>query len=147
MPVVWRDAMNVGHPIVDDDHRHLVDLLNQCEVALGPPVNHRAVARILMALHVYTVEHFAREERLQLDIKFNYARAHKLAHNDLLATLAGMMEKYGTEAEPTQRDALANGAAEFLRNWLVEHIIGADLHMRPYIEKYLAAQESLDRQG
>src|SRR6266545_3261240 len=71
LPIRWRREMSVDNGIIDDDHRHLIDIINSFSY-------HRARGRAdlphamdcLNALKFYANTHFAREERLQLMVGY-----------------------------------------------------------------------------
>ncbi len=136
MPIQWRDALSVGDPQIDQDHKHLINLVNEFEAAMAGQVDHRKVARILLGLFNYTQEHFTREEKLQLDIRYPFHDGHRHAHRDLVRSLADILERYSLEKEEERRDAMVREMIAFLRQWLVDHIIENDLRMRPYIKKW-----------
>lgn len=144
MTIAWRDGMNIGDPVVDGDHHHLVEMINQFEAAIGGTINHKAVARVLLGLVVYTGEHFKREEELQLQVRYPYYDSHRRSHRDVLKQLNGLLERYVRLAGP-ERDAMIRDMAGFLREWLIDHIISSDLRMKPYVQKFLADKAESDR--
>lgn len=137
MPIQWRDALSVGHPQIDQDHKHLIGLINDFETAISGEIEHRKVARILLGLFNYTQEHFAREERLQLEIRYPFHDGHRHAHRDLVRSLGDILDTYSKEPDIAQRDAIVRRMVVFLRQWLVDHIIENDLRMKPYIAKWI----------
>jgi hemerythrin len=133
MPIAWRDAMCVGEPTVDADHRHLVDLINAFEVAIAGEIDHKKIARVLLGLVEYTGQHFAREEELQLSIRYPYHESHRRSHRDVLKKLSDIMGVYIKAPPGPERDHMVRGLAAFLREWLVDHIIQSDLRMKPFV--------------
>ncbi|HTH16297.1 MAG TPA: hemerythrin family protein, partial [Magnetospirillum sp.] len=145
MSIAWRDAMCVGEETVDADHKHLVDLINAFEVAIATKVDHKKIARVLLGLVEYTGEHFAREEELQLAIRYPYHESHRRAHRDVLKKLSDIVGEY-SRAPTEQRDRMVRDLASFLKEWLVDHIIQSDLRMKPYVLQMQAQQaEALKR--
>jgi len=142
MTIEWRESMSVGDPTVDADHKHLVDLINDFEKSITGKVDHRKIARVLLGLVQYTGEHFAREEELQLKIRYSYHESHRKQHRDVLKQLEHVLTEY-TQANGVVQDKMIRGIADFLKEWLVGHIIESDLRMRPYIEKMKAEKQAL----
>jgi len=138
MTIAWREAMNVGDPTIDADHRHLVDMINVFEAAITGTIDHKKVARVLLGLVEYTGAHFKREEDIQLKIRYPYHDSHRHGHRDVLKQLTGIVQAY-TMATGPRRDEMIRGLGKFLREWLVDHIIQSDLRMRPYVLKYQAS--------
>lgn len=133
MTIAWREAMCVGEPMVDDDHKHLVDLINAFETAIGGKIDHKKVARVLLGLVEYTGEHFAREEELQLAIRYPYHESHRRSHRDVLKKLSEIVAEYTKAPDGPPRDRMVRDLATFLKEWLVDHIIQSDLRMKPYV--------------
>lgn len=137
MSIEWREAMAVGVESIDDDHKHLVELINQFEVAIAEgETKNKSLSRVILGLVEYTSEHFAREEALQLEIRYPYYDSHKKAHRELLKKLAELVAQYVSCHDIPKREKLIRGLADFLKEWLVEHIIQSDLRMKPYFVQY-----------
>lgn len=137
--------MCVGEPMIDDDHKHLVDLINAFEVAIGGKIDHKKVARVLLGLVEYTGEHFAREEELQLAIRYPYHESHRRSHRDVLRKLSEIVTVYTKAPEGPARDAMVRNLANFLKEWLVDHIIQSDLRMKPYVLQMQAQKAEATR--
>lgn len=134
MSIVWREAMAVGDKVVDDEHKHLIDLINGFEGAIQGDIDHRQIKKVLLGLVEYSAEHFRHEESLQIEIEYPFFFTHKRAHRDLLNKLVEVVTHY-TSAPEAERDGLVREIAEFLRSWLVNHIIESDLKMRPFLSR------------
>ncbi|HSV30025.1 MAG TPA: hemerythrin family protein [Candidatus Omnitrophota bacterium] len=137
MSIAWRDAMDVGEPSIDADHKHLVAMINEFEAAISGRIDHRGVAVILLKLFEYTAEHFTREEEIQLRVRYPYFESHRRSHRDVLKKLTDLVQTY-TKAEGAVRDNMIRTMAGFLKEWLVDHIIQSDLRMKPYIARHHA---------
>ncbi|NFV79496.1 bacteriohemerythrin [Magnetospirillum aberrantis] len=133
MSIAWRDAMSVGDETIDADHKHLVDLINAFEIAIAGQIDHKKVARVLLGLVEYTGEHFAREEELQLAIRYPYHESHRRSHRDVLRKLSDIVGVYTKAPAGPARDHMVRDLANFLKEWLVDHIIQSDLRMKPYV--------------
>jgi len=125
--------MCVGEETIDADHKHLVDLINAFEVAISGTIDHKKVARVLLGLVEYTGEHFAREEELQLAIRYPYYESHRRSHRDVLKKLSEIVAEYTKAGNGPGRDRMVRDLANFLKEWLVDHIIQSDLRMKPYV--------------
>jgi hemerythrin len=145
MSIAWRDAMCVGDPTIDADHRHLVDLINTFEVAIAGDIDHKRIARVLLGLVEYTGQHFAREEELQLAIRYPYHESHRRSHRDVLKKLSDIMAVYIKAPPGPERDRMVRNLAAFLKEWLVDHIIQSDLRMKPFVLQMQAQKAETDR--
>ena len=83
--IVWRDSMSVGLAAIDDDHRHLINLVNEFEVCR----DWRQAETVVKRMFHYTQGHFAKEEALHEAIGYPLATAHKLEHDEIAARLKG----------------------------------------------------------
>jgi hemerythrin len=57
------------------------------------------------------------------------------SHQALMEKL-GKMQSDFVSAEQTWSPELTQGFADFLRNWLIDHVIKEDLLMKPVLQKY-----------
>jgi len=145
MSIAWRDAMSVGDPVIDEDHRHLVDLINNFETAVSGVINHKRIARVLLGLVEYTGEHFAREEDLQLKVRYPFHDSHRRSHRDVLKKLSDIVAVYTKTPDGPERDRMVTDLGTFLKEWLVDHIIQSDLRMKPYIQAWREQQVGVDK--
>ncbi len=145
MSIAWRDAMSVGDPVIDEDHRHLVDLINNFETAVSGVINHKRIARVLLGLVEYTGEHFAREEDLQLKVRYPFHDSHRRSHRDVLKKLSDIVAVYTKTPDGPERDRMVTDLGTFLKEWLVDHIIQSDLRMKPYIQAWREPQVGVDK--
>jgi hemerythrin len=136
--------MCVGDPVIDGDHKHLVDLINEFEKSITGKVDHRKIAKVLLGLVQYTGEHFAREEEIQLKVRYPFHESHRKQHRDVLKQLQHVLMDY-TEAHGDIQDTMIREIADFLKDWLVGHIIESDLRMKPYVLK-MQAEKSAAKQ-
>lgn len=132
MAIQWRDQMNVGIPEVDEDHRHLVAIINDFEGAArrgAGQVDEGNMRSILRRLQLYAREHFAREEAMQSRAGYDGLAENKAQHALLLRALTDFIALYmegklGASAVATEK------MTAFLNRWLVDHILKTDLKMR-----------------
>lgn len=119
--------------MIDDGHKRLIDMMNQFEDAVGKnPVDHQTVREVLLGLVDYTREYFSHEEELQRSIHYPFYASHCRAHREVLRKLATIFAAYA-QAQGAERNHIIRGITDFLKEWLVDHIIREDLRMKPYI--------------
>jgi hemerythrin-like metal-binding protein len=126
--MVWSDAFLTGIPMVDEQHRGLVDLLNRAAESLSgdePPDAARA-GPLLDGLFEYTRRHFAdeREMMLGLGIDPRHADHHGESHASFVARLKELREEFEQGGGVTGDELLG-----FLANWLALHILDEDQRM------------------
>jgi hemerythrin len=130
----WRDELSVGHPGIDADHKHLIDIINHFEELVQAWPGEKVMHEVLLELQDYTVSHFRREEDLQRACGYPFHTEHATEHGDLLDHVTDLAKRYFIRRSmPVTQDSLSE-LAKFLREWLVNHIIKSDLRMKPYIQ-------------
>ena len=123
----WTRQFETDIPSVDDQHRHLVDLINQLGQALNDrELNARSLTPVVAQLVDYAHFHFEDEERLMKDAGLDqrHIELHQANHRQFLKDIAAL--------DPTRDDAAAQLGTElldYLVHWLSYHILGQDRDM------------------
>ena len=121
---VWSDELSVGNTFIDNDHRHLIALLNTLSDAIGDGTGQDVLAAVLNDLIVYASEHFKREENVMLEIAYAEYPAHKEAHDKLTREVLELQKRYDSGETRLTAELLM-----FLSSWLLEHIMEVDKKM------------------
>ncbi len=119
--ITWKDEYSVGIEAMDNDHKKLLDLINQLQTAVHYYTSKEFEQKALDELIDYTKTHFAREEQLMADNDYPDLEAHKLQHQQFIDKVDHLLNEYQKDSDDTIVDAL-----NFLKNWLVKHINGTD---------------------
>jgi hemerythrin len=137
MTIEWREAMSLNNKEVDNDHRYRIRLVNAVEDSLNSPNKRETVTVALDLLRDYANTHFKREESLMEKVGYPGLAEHKNHHQALLKKLSELEEKIPAKAESGsfENEALPEDLPELLRDWLIGHIIGEDLRMKPWVGK------------
>jgi len=126
--VHWQPDMSVGIEIIDEDHKKLLDLINNLQRAVDYHMGESFERQALAELVEYTKTHFEREEGLMLSNGYPEFDAHKQEHVDMIAKVGKFLDAYDKD-----RDRTIDELAEFLRSWLVTHIRGTDQAYVPFL--------------
>jgi hemerythrin len=123
-PTAWTDELSVGVDVIDKDHKKLLSLLNEMNYIIDADVitNKGAIESVLSEIIDYTNYHFDREEMLMAACDYPELESHKQAHETLKGQGQRFMDNFNhdsTSFDPTV-------VRLFLRNWLVDHIMGMD---------------------
>ncbi|WP_169304183.1 bacteriohemerythrin [Deferribacteres bacterium DY0037] len=117
----WTKEMELGVKIFDDQHKKLVQMINDLYDTMQQNKGADALLKILNDLVEYTVYHFDNEE--EMFAKYNYSRQkeHIKIHTDLKNTAVELREKIlAGEA------VVGFNVIRFLEDWLMNHILGED---------------------
>ncbi len=131
---LWTVQLNTGIDVIDQQHRRIVEYINQLEDARSGEYSRAEVAVIINELVDYTISHFAFEESMQEEAKYPFAKSHKKVH-DLFAERVGVFQ-----AKFDQGEDIIKALNSMLVTWLFNHIKRDDVD---YVE---AVKANLQRQ-
>ncbi len=122
--IQWTDAMSLREPLLDDDHRQLIALINQLTSAekVG---NRRNIEFVLDELVDYTIDHFNREELFLQDNGYPLGEmaAHKLMHAEFTKAIQDIRWQY----QNGFRSGINQELLRYMRTWLSKHILVEDV--------------------
>ena len=128
----WDQYFVTGLSKVDDQHHHLVDIINQFSSLLAENVVHiEDVDRIFSQLADYAVYHFKEEKELMSEYKVD-AR-HMNHHMDIHKKFLDDVSSIYSSMSSGNRDQ-AESFLKFLIHWLAFHILGQDQDMAKQIK-------------
>lgn len=119
--IEWKPELSVGIEEIDEQHKVLVELLNQLHRAIVLHHAGQEVARILDELVSYTHTHFAVEESLMRLLAYPDYDAHRAQHERLIGQVLDFRRKLIDERRPITFELL-----HFLKQWLTLHIMESD---------------------
>lgn len=132
MSIAWDEALAVGDPGIDSDHRRMIMLIAQLEAAAGGEIDCAAIGRTLRDLAALCRDHFSREEALQRAVGFPEADSHRTAHEMLLKRLESVLAHYADGCDEV-RAGIVRTLGDSLATWLVSHIVNNDMEFKPYV--------------
>ncbi|MBI1907583.1 MAG: hemerythrin domain-containing protein [Rhodocyclales bacterium] len=118
---VWQASFETGIASIDQQHRHLVGLINELGDVLVAGSTEK-LDGLVRALQDYVLFHFADEERVMVanGLDRDFMVRHYGLHTEFKQQLAGLAGGGNASAEQ------AANLHEFLSAWLVLHILGED---------------------
>ncbi len=141
----WDGCFVTGLHKVDEQHHHLVNLINGLgdAVLLGEPGVTGLCEQLFVELTAYAQYHFSEEERLMAQVRLDprHFQRHRQSHRYFTEQLSSMW---------ASRNAVASPLAvlhEFLVAWLSFHILGEDQAMARQLARIQAgvsAAEAFD---
>lgn len=126
--VQWTPKLDLHVTMVDKQHRLLVDYINELYTAMAHNRTTEELQAILHKLRDYTATHFADEERLFTSTAYLGAAEHVKIHRKFVAKLDEVEEQLKSGTATVSMDLLT-----FLKDWLVQHIMGTDPTYVPYL--------------
>jgi hemerythrin-like metal-binding protein len=115
----WDDAYSVGIKEIDDQHKQLIQFLNDLHDALGNGTAMAMMQGLIADLLDYADYHFTTEEALFEKYKYPERYEHAAEHEDF-ATKVSEIE---VQLKISKNDYLLPiETMKFLRNWLLDHM-------------------------
>jgi len=124
----WQDSYSVGINNFDEQHKKLIDMLNNLHGAMIQNKGKSVIEEILQGLSDYTVSHFKAEE-MQFD---QHAYPEKEQHKNEHANFVKEVTEFKTKHEKGS-SMLSIEILNFLKDWLVNHINGSDKSYGPFL--------------
>ena len=128
--VEWEDKFSVGNSEIDEQHKKLVDMVNELSESINKYhgdekllINH-----LLDELFEYTSFHFSSEEEAMRKSSFPELDNHIQIHKDLVNQLVEKRERLLNSGVVTILEM-----AVFLEDWLVDHILYEDMKYKEYV--------------
>lgn len=121
--VTWDDSLSIGVPLIDEQHKALIQRLNDVSAAVEASQGEREIVKTLGFLSDYAGFHFSTEEKHMGEQGFPGLEQQKVKHQEFMAALKNLEQDF--EEEGSTR-ALADSINTFLLNWLTTHIRGLD---------------------
>ena len=130
--VSWSDNYSMGIPLIDDQHKGLLDFVNDLfNHSTGKEEEERAYFKDVIQVAVsYVKTHFATEEKYMLATKFQGYAEHKKAHDEFILIVVQAVKDF----ESGKRLVLAK-FAYFLKDWVLSHVAGLDILYAQYFKK------------
>ena len=136
--VVWSNTLACGIKLIDDQHKHLVDLVNQMfsHVTGNEEQENIYFNKIILEAVNYIKVHFSTEEKIMRTTGFSGYGEHKRAHDNFILTIA----KIATDSSSGKRLSLY-AFTKFLKDWILSHIAVMDKQYFVYL-KHIATHKS-----
>jgi len=128
--IQWKDEYSVGITHIDQDHKKLINLLNQFTVAYDHAMSEEFEKKALEELIAYTQYHFEREEKLMSDNDYPDFEAHKAKHQEMIKQVSTFVDLYNEKGHDALKDI-----SEYLTVWLISHINGTDKEYSQYLNE------------
>ncbi|MDD3685088.1 MAG: bacteriohemerythrin [Desulfovibrio desulfuricans] len=127
--VEWTPKLELHVPLVDKEHKLLVEYINELHQAMTHNKPLSELTAILRKLRDYTASHFSDEEGLFNVPAYKAAAEHMKIHKKFVAKLDEVEEQLRMGTATVSMDLLT-----FLKDWLVQHIMGTDPSYLPYLK-------------
>ena len=115
---------------IDNQHKKLVDLMNELNNAMLNGKSKDVISKILDGLVDYTVFYFDFEEKLLENNKYEDIVNHKKIHVNFVNTIKEFKNDFESGNKEMSKEVM-----DFLKKWLIDHIMGTDRKYTPLLLK------------
>jgi hemerythrin len=129
--ISWKESLNVGIKDIDEQHKKLVGLINKLFDAMSHGKSNEIMNAVFSDLSKYVTNHFATEEKLMRKYGYDDYDYHKQEHKFFIDKLNELKEKFSNGNVAISLEVL-----NFLKDWLLKHIIGTDRKYIPLFKEH-----------
>ena len=124
--IQWNDKFSTGRASVDHDHRELIAMINKALTEIHGARDADRIGFLLGEIQHLIASHFAHEEKLMKEARYDGFAEHKEDHERLLDEIREITEAF----EGTEGGAVEALLAGRLNEWFSRHFqtLDAKLH-------------------
>lgn len=131
---VWTDQLNIGIDVIDQQHRRIVEYINQLDDARSNGYSREEIGNLINELVDYTISHFGFEESLQEEANYPFIKAHKKVHDLFAERVSDYQIKFNRGEDVTK------ALNSLLVTWLFNHIKRDDADYVQTVKQHLLQQ-------
>ena len=130
--VSWSSAFSVGIKIIDDQHRELLNLVNDMfnHISEDKTLEQAYIGKIVQQAVQFVKTHFKTEEAIMVHINFPGYAEHKRAHDAFVQIVVENVKNF----ENGQTFVLAD-FTRYLKEWILTHIAIMDKQYFTYLKR------------
>ena len=129
MPLMdWKEEYSVKISQIDQQHKKLIELINQLNDAMSKGKAKEVLDKILNDLVSYCASHFKLEEQLMQTNGYPGFAEHKEKHDKMTAKVLSLKKEVAAGKKMISLDVM-----KFLEQWLDKHILGTDKKYGPFL--------------
>ena len=128
----WSDDLSVGVELIDEQHKQLIEHLNNLSNAVKNYQGPTEIPDTLSFLIDYTDFHFSEEEQSMKAHNYPAYDTHKAKHEEFKTILAYMESEFRDDGPTAQ---LAESIDTLLVNWLLKHIKSVDVAFGAFLKE------------
>ena len=125
----WRDEYALGIEEVDNQHKILVELINELYGAVVDKNADEIAKEIIVKLQNYSLFHFKTEEDYFDMYNYYDKKEHVRSHQNFIARV-GQFQEVAEKNRPVTFQIVL-----FLKDWLMKHILQEDKKYVPFLIK------------
>ena len=128
--IKWNDGFSVNVAKIDQEHKKLVEMVNELTDAMKEGHGKDVLGGILDGLIAYTASHFQTEENYFKQVGYPGAIEHKKEHVAFVQKVTEFKKEFDAG-----RATVSVNVLQFLSKWLQTHIKGADREYSKFLNE------------
>lgn len=124
--IEWSPSLSLDIKEIDEQHQQLVKMINDLHQAMMDRKSQQVLGEIIDGLIAYTASHFLTEEKYFVAYEYNGATVHKLAHKEFVNKVTAFKKDFESKKMMLSMEVMG-----FLKDWLIQHIMGEDRKYAP----------------
>jgi hemerythrin len=138
--IEWTADLEIGIPIIDSQHRRIVEYLNQLN-DIRTTKDRGIIARVIEELVDYTQTHFSFEESILEESGYPFLKAHQSVHRLFIKRIGNYQERFSLG------DDIVDDLYTTLVTWLLNHIKRDDADYGDVVKTRMMVPASLSQQA
>lgn len=126
----WDNNYSVGVGAMDDEHKKLLAIMNNLYDSMKAGKSKEVLDQVFQDLIDYTKFHFSDEEALMKQVNYPGLNEQLIQHKELTNKVLEYQNKFKTGALFVSIEVM-----DFLKNWLINHILRSDKKYGEFINK------------
>jgi hemerythrin-like metal-binding protein len=117
----WEYDLSVDIESIDNQHKKLIDLINQFYENIRLSSNKELIADLIAGMKSYTIFHFNAEEKLLKQYNYPDFEIHKKEHENFLNKVNDLENRFRAG-----KLIISFEITDFLKKWIRNHIMETD---------------------
>jgi hemerythrin-like metal-binding protein len=127
-PLVWLEEYSVGVKELDDQHHHLLNIINSLLLEKQEKITGDTLSETISSMVHHAYVHFASEEKYMEQVNYPDLKQHVLEHVSFILRTLELSLKVKEGTSNNQLELLS-----YLTEWYASHVLGADRLYVPYL--------------
>ena len=123
--IEWEDKFSIGNDDIDSQHKGLFEILNSIVRDTFPNVRSPVLEALFKKFEEYADKHFSFEQDYMKQIDYPGYEVQVKQHEYYMKKLSDLMN---------DRFTVPHDLHDFLRMWLVNHVLKCDGQIREYVK-------------
>ncbi|MFX1270585.1 MAG: bacteriohemerythrin [Promethearchaeota archaeon] len=130
--ISWDDSLSVGVELIDEQHKMLIERINNLSIAVAKYMGHTKIIETLLFMTEYTDFHFSTEERYMKELDYPAMENHIKQHEEFKSMLNTLEDDF---KEDGATKVVSKSINTFLGNWLFNHIKVVDVNFGKFLRE------------